>query len=74
MHVDRSYLHILAPAYAFLHAQETGLRVTQTGDAPNRERRKREARGDSRDSAAEETRVEAEAHQPSSEHALDIVV
>lgn len=73
MHVDRSYLNILAPAYAVLHAQEVGTRVTNTGDAPKRDKRNREARDETRQ-AAEEPSGEAEAHRPSSEHALDIVV
>ncbi len=73
MHVDRSYLNMLAPAYAVLHAQEVGTRVTNTGDAPKRDKRRQGTRGEIRQ-AAEGSPGEAQAHKPSSEHALDIIV
>ncbi len=73
MHVDRGYLHILAPAYAVLHAQEVGARVTNTGDAPRREKRQHGPQGESRE-ASQEARAETEIHQPSPDRTLDIVV
>lgn len=74
MHVDRSYLNILAPAFAVLHTHEAGQRITRTGDSLNRERRQQGQRGESRE-AEDQPRSEAQTQDPApSQHTLDITV